>query len=698
MKRVHEKTYEPEEAVPLANDASTSRTAGVSSGLSEKIDGDGIHRRPIRSGTRGLLTEEAGGMWLTAASRYVSHQLIMSAWRRKPVVLFTILAVTLLVLFVQYSQVVGEPRTPRIGSASANGNNNGFKDPEPPMQSQIVGYNAQPQQSQHQKLTAGGNGPDGGETNGAQADAPSRNAGVSQDKRQMYPSGPLPEPYTAPPGAPLHRIVHFDLKGAPPKISYIKKVLPIIQQAGATGVMLEYEDMFPYSGSLEFIRAGNAYKMAELEELLRYITVDLKLHLIPLIQTFGHLEFVLKFDKYRHLREMDEFPAVICPSKNESFNVIKEMARQMMALHSKFHVRYLHIGCDEVFHLGECTLCSMKSKEELLLGHMSHVAEFVRKELQVIPLVWDDMMRNYSPEQLRRYRLHDLVEPMVWTYVKDVYRFIPYSNWITFGEVFPHIWAASAFKGAFGETLTVPSAKGHLENNVAWVDVIEEQKSKFHGQFRGLVITGWQRYDHFATLAETFPAGFPSLILSLVSVTAGGYAGREQYVRMQMSKLLNCHEPIRRLDLEADEYLWNSVSRCMFPGANVFRMTENHRDAVKHANEYYDGVTIHKAWLTPYNVRRNYTFIDRIDQGLEEYPSVFYSVALLSSQARDALREVFDEYTVAEWIEQNIYPTVLKLEKLKADAESLRKARTWPKRPLPINPNLQRFGVGRTEL
>lgn len=107
--------------------ASTSRTAGVSSGLSEKIDGDGIHRRPIRSGTRGLLTEEAGGMWLTAASRYVSHQLIMSAWRRKPVVLFTILAVTLLVLFVQYSQVVGEPRTPRIGSASANGNNNGFK-------------------------------------------------------------------------------------------------------------------------------------------------------------------------------------------------------------------------------------------------------------------------------------------------------------------------------------------------------------------------------------------------------------------------------------------------------------------------------------------------------------------------------------------------------------------------------------------
>lgn len=46
-----------------------------------------------------------------------------------------------------------------------------------------------------------------------------------------------------------------------------------------------------------------------------------------------------------------------------------------------------------------------------------------------------------------RFRLDELVEPMVWTYVKDVYRFIPYSNWVTFGETFPYIWAASASKG-----------------------------------------------------------------------------------------------------------------------------------------------------------------------------------------------------------------------------------------------------------
>ena len=96
--------------------------------------------------------------------------------------------------------------------------------------------------------------------------------------------------------------------------------------------MMEYEDMFPYTGALEPVRAGNAYTVRELEDLLSYITVDLKLQVIPLLQTFGHMEFVLKLEKFRHLREVDEFPAVICPAKNESFALIKEMANQVVTL------------------------------------------------------------------------------------------------------------------------------------------------------------------------------------------------------------------------------------------------------------------------------------------------------------------------------------------------------------------------------
>jgi hexosaminidase len=47
---------------------------------------------------------------------------------------------------------------------------------------------------------------------------------------------------------PPHRIVHLDLKGAPPSIDYIKKILTMSKRLGATGVLVEWEDMFPWSG------------------------------------------------------------------------------------------------------------------------------------------------------------------------------------------------------------------------------------------------------------------------------------------------------------------------------------------------------------------------------------------------------------------------------------------------------------------
>ena len=50
------------------------------------------------------------------------------------------------------------------------------------------------------------------------------------------------------PYIPEHRLVHFDLKGAPPSIDYMKKVVTLSKKLGATGVLIEYEDMFPWTG------------------------------------------------------------------------------------------------------------------------------------------------------------------------------------------------------------------------------------------------------------------------------------------------------------------------------------------------------------------------------------------------------------------------------------------------------------------
>lgn len=62
---------------------------------------------------------------------------------------------------------------------------------------------------------------------------------------------------------PDRRLVHFDLKGAPPKIDYLQQLIPLIVQLGGTGLLIEYEDMFPYEGVLKSISASNHYTRAE---------------------------------------------------------------------------------------------------------------------------------------------------------------------------------------------------------------------------------------------------------------------------------------------------------------------------------------------------------------------------------------------------------------------------------------------------
>ena len=62
----------------------------------------------------------------------------------------------------------------------------------------------------------------------------------------------------------------------------------------------------------------------------------LRIHVIPLIQTFGHMEFVLKHDSWRHLRDVEQFPNCLRPlcvdtEKEEVRMLVMEMIRQVQS-------------------------------------------------------------------------------------------------------------------------------------------------------------------------------------------------------------------------------------------------------------------------------------------------------------------------------------------------------------------------------
>lgn len=266
--------------------------------------------------------------------------------------------------------------------------------------------------------------------------------------------------------------------------------------------------------------------------------------------------------------------------------------------------------------------------------------------------------------------------------------------WEKYGTVFKTAWTASAFKGAFGETLYIPDARRHLENNLRWLEVMSQQTSLFKNGFSGIAITGWQRYDHFAVLCELFPAAFPSLALSLIAVTNGYF---DRSMKNKLLSVLSCPTTSGRnhvfVTLESDPYLWDKMGRCMFPGSPFFRLTYRLHAAEIEANDYILQTRKRKGWMTEYNARRNYSLPLRVDELTTDLSRVYSGLTNIARSAADTMNEVFDMYTIAEWVEQRVYPYILDLEKLQNESLALRSFVSWENRPLKPLQDLKRIGV-----
>lgn len=87
--------------------------------------------------------------------------------------------------------------------------------------------------------------------------------------------------------------------------------------------------MFPFDGILSTIRAKNAYTIEEVQTILQ-LAADSKLEVIPLIQTFGHVEFALKRPEWTKIREVVGSPQALCPSRNSSLDFIAEVINQVI--------------------------------------------------------------------------------------------------------------------------------------------------------------------------------------------------------------------------------------------------------------------------------------------------------------------------------------------------------------------------------
>lgn len=197
-------------------------------------------------------------------------------------------------------------------------------------------------------------------------------------------------------GQPLI-IFHIDLNSVALKESYLKKWLKKAADMGYNAVLWEVEGKIKWKTCPECVDK-DAFSKETFKEILQY-SRSLGLEPIPLLQTVGHAEYVLRHKKYFSFREDPNRYDCYATCKSEVRKFIKDWIKEYLDLFG--NVKYFHLGGDEAYVFATSPGCAAQAK---LIGKGKLYAEYmtdIAKPLLdkgIRPSIWNDMIMHYPDD------------------------------------------------------------------------------------------------------------------------------------------------------------------------------------------------------------------------------------------------------------------------------------------------------------
>jgi hypothetical protein len=178
-------------------------------------------------------------------------------------------------------------------------------------------------------------------------------------------------------------------------------------------LLVEYGPRFPFDRHAD-VCDESALSTDDVARLVRTAD-DLGIQLVPLQQTFAHLEYVLRLGRHAPLRERPERDNLLCPSRPESMTLVKSLLREVMDRHPQS--RWIHLGADEARKVGRCPACQAAVAREgigALIGR--YLGELTRWVLEQgrRPVVWDDTLCAH-PDALDHLPRETIIQ--YWDYI-----------------------------------------------------------------------------------------------------------------------------------------------------------------------------------------------------------------------------------------------------------------------------------------
>lgn len=270
---------------------------------------------------------------------------------------------------------------------------------------------------------------------------------------------------------------HLDLRIQTMQMPALKNLALQLHRQGINTLLMEWEASYPFEQDPQ-IANGYTYTRAQIKDFIDYCH-QLNIDVIPLQQSFGHVEYILRNNRYAALREDEHDLSQVCPAQKElNKTLFTRLFKDLAATHNS---PYIHIGCDETHLLGHCPLCKKLAAEEglskLYFDHVKMLCDIVIS-LGKTPVLWADIALKH-PEYLQLLPKQTVL--VDWNYGWDFNQFGDHTKLVGSGY---EIWGAPALRSE-PDNYYLESWQHHLDNIAQFIPQCRRLG------YKGIIMTSW---------------------------------------------------------------------------------------------------------------------------------------------------------------------------------------------------------------
>ncbi|QKZ13281.1 beta-N-acetylhexosaminidase [Spirosoma sp. KUDC1026] len=282
---------------------------------------------------------------------------------------------------------------------------------------------------------------------------------------------------------------HLDLRIQVMTISALKDLAQKLQKQGINTLIMEWEATYPFEKH-PMISNRYAYSRSDVTSFIAYCN-SLGIDVIPLQQSFGHVEYILRNPRYTALREDQKDYSQVCPIESALNKALfTDLFTDLVATHSS---PYFHIGGDETYLLGHCPKCQAKvakeGKSKLFVDHIRMLCDIVTS-LGKRPVLWADIALKH-PEALSLLPKETIL--IDWNYGWAINRFGDPKKLVATGF---EIWGAPSLR-SHPDNYFLTQWEKHFKNIRDFVPTSRQMG------YKGLVMTSWSTSGLYSPVFES---------------------------------------------------------------------------------------------------------------------------------------------------------------------------------------------------